>query len=299
MEKEPTKNNDLKSQILTKIESEAVVPRSRLFFNGCQLGLWLLWLLTALIGAAAIAVTLFIFSYQNFAMYEITHPNFFDFVMDIVPLLWFLVIISTLALAVFNVRHTKSGYRYPLWQIISSSLLLSVIGGLSLHVFGMGFTLDKKLGLITSHYESQERFEQKMWQQPEKGRLVGHLTEGEAVLPVPYIIFTDIKDNQWQMNIDDLNIDDINNLNSQKKVRILGIDNSGAVLSFHACAVFPWVYDYEHTIKELGEMRDQIRQQVMKHKLGLSRSDEGEEESEILETACGKLESLRRMQAAN
>lgn len=299
MEKDPNRNYDLKSQILTKIQSEAVVPRSRLFYNGCQLGLWLLWFATAFIGAVAIAVTLFIFSYQNFALYEITHPNFVDFVMDIMPLLWVLVFTSALALAVFNVRHTKSGYRYPMWQILTSSLLLSVIGGLSLHIFGMGFTLDKKLGLITSHYESQERSEQKMWQQPGQGRLVGHLLDGEAILPVPYIIFTDIQNNQWQMNIDDLNIDDINNLNTKKKVRILGIDNSGAIMSFHACAVFPWVYDYEHTMKELGKMRDKMRQQIMKHKLELSLSEKEQEETEILEKACAKLESLIRLQAAN
>jgi hypothetical protein len=46
-------------------------------------------------------------------------------------------------------------------------------------------------------------------------------------------------------------------------------------------------------------MRDQMRQQVMNLKLELSLREKGEEETEILDKACAKLEPIMRLQTAN
>lgn len=271
---------DLKSQILTKIESDAVNPRPRLFYRSCQAGLWFLWLITAVVGSVAVAVTLSIVSYKNFALYEVTHPTFIDFAMDYLPLLWIVVFISMLVLAVYNLRHTKTGYRYPLWQILSSSLAISVLGGFSLHILGMGFALDKQFGALTDHYQSQERLEQRMWQQPKQGRLVGILSEEEIILPMPFVNFRDSESKSWQMDITELNEVDITNLNSKKMVRVLGVQTDAGPWYFRACAVFPWVYDKEHTIIELSEIRDKMRNQLVRHKLSKTRNSKPDEEGE-------------------
>lgn len=281
MESDSSSRIDLKSQILSKIEKEAVVPRSRLFYRSYHMGLWFVWLITAVVGSVAVAVTLSIVSYKQFALYEVTHPNFIDFAMDYLPLLWIVVFISMLILAAYNLRHTKTGYRYPLWQILSSSLVISILGGFSLHILGMGFAVDKQFGVLTDYYQSQERLEQRMWQQPEQGRLLGVMLEEEIIQPMPFVNFIDSRSGNWQLDITELDEEDIINLNSRKLVRVLGVlQTNTEYKSFHACAVFPWVYDYEHTIKELSEMRNKMKNQLLRRKLNKTNNERKFEEGE-------------------
>ena len=266
MEPERQSAVDLKSQVLARIEKESVCPHSRLFFGSRECGVWTLWFLTVLFGALSVAVTLFVVTFQQYSFYEATHESFFAFAIDVLPYLWIFLFVVMVLFAVYNLRHTKNGYRYPLWKIVGSSLVLSLAGGSFLHIAGVGFSLDKQMGLFSKDYPSQEKLELKTWQNPQEGRLVGVLLSAEDGVPQPLFVVEDVSGTRWTTDISELHEMDRFVLETEKRVRVLGLLEDVNPPTFHACAVFPWVYEHEYSRSELRDMKNLMKERIARHR---------------------------------
>ncbi len=266
MESERQSAVDLKTQVLTRIEKESVCPHSRLFFGSRECGVWTLWLLTVLFGALSVAVTLFVVTFQQYSLYEATHESFFAFAVDVLPYLWILLFAVMVIFAVYNLRHTKNGYRYPLWKIVGSSLVLSLAGGSFLHLAGVGFILDKQMGVFSKDYPSQEKLELKLWQNPQEGRLVGVLLSAEDGVPQPLFMVEDENGTRWTTDISELHEMDRFVLETGNRVRVLGLLEDVNPPTFHACAVFPLVYEHEYSRRELRDMKNMMKERIARHR---------------------------------
>lgn len=256
--------SDLKSSILGQIEKEEVKPTAKWVFSSAEYAVWAMWILTVVLGALSVAVTLYVLSHQRFALYELTHRDFATFVVDVLPVLWLSIFVVMVVFAVFNIRHTKRGYRYPLWMIVGSSLVASLALGAFLHLAGAGFSLDKKMGAWSRGYASQEKLELKWWQNPEEGRLVGtamYVREGESTA----IRFIDVGGKAWQFEADELHDGEKDLLNRGVQVRVFGITTSGTDV-FHACGAMPWVQDRSYRGEELNEIRQGAREKISRFK---------------------------------
>ena len=262
----PPGRKDLKSQILTRIEKESVCPRSRLFFGSIECGVWALWGLTVLFGALSVAVTLFVVTFRQYSLYEATHASFLAFAIDVLPYLWIAVFAAMVLFAVYNLRHTKNGYRYPLWKIVVSSLVLSLAGGAFLHLAGVGFSFDKQMGVFSKDYQSQEKQELKLWQNPAEGRLVGAFLSAADGVPQPLFIFEDVAGVRWDTDVSELHSMDTYLLHTGKRVRVLGLLEEVNPPTFHACAVFPWAYEHEYSRKELRDMKYMMKERILSHR---------------------------------
>ncbi|HMO78494.1 MAG TPA: hypothetical protein PKD95_04860 [Candidatus Paceibacterota bacterium] len=258
MDIQPSTNSDLKTKVLSRIEGDALCPRSSYLFKGRECVLWCLWALTVLIGALAIAVTLFVLSLQVYSPYEVTHGSFWSFFIETLPFLWFLVFFAMVGFAVYNLRHTKNGYRYPLWLILGSSLVLSLAGGALLHLVGIGFIMDKQLAQFTKYYESQEKREQKIWQQPERGRLHGRQNIADTQNNRQTITFTDSQSVLWSTDITELDNDEILLLETGERVRLWGEVINISPPRFHACAALPWLHEAVFSRAELNNLKQRI-----------------------------------------
>ncbi len=260
----PDNNQDLKTQILNRLQTESLAPNSRWIYSGRELLVWGLWFASAIFGALAVAVSLFALIERHFSLYEVTHENFWSFAIEVLPYLWISIFIIMILLAVYNLRQTKNGYRYPLWQIFTSSLVLSVAGGSLMHLAGVGFFLDNQMGNFSAGYPSQERIEEKIWQSPERGRLVGFVSQSESkpVVLNEVIFFEGLDGRSFETNISQLHLEEINLLRTGKKVRLLGQIISVEPPRFHACAVFPWAFERDYSMKELSELRDTMRKGI-------------------------------------
>lgn len=273
---------DLTSQVLGKLETEAVTPRARWVYLTEEYALWVFWATTVVLGALSVAVALFVLSRQRFALFELTHRDFSTFAVDVLPTLWLVLFVSMVIFAVFNMRHTKRGYRYPLWQILGSSMVLSLVLGSVLHLAGAGFSLDKKLGVWSKGYSSQEKLELKWWQNPAEGRLVGkamYIREGADT----EIRFIDMAGTAWQLSLDELHEGEKQLLAEGRQVRIFGAVETDR--SFHACGAMPWVQDRSYRGEELDEIRQGTRAKIeafKQEKLAMMASS----------TVCGELMRL-------
>jgi len=248
------KCQSVKASVFGRIQEEHLCPRPRLFFFTCECAMWCLWAAATAMGALAVAISLFAVSHHQYALYEATHENFFTFLVDVLPFLWFAVFGLMLLVGGYNLRHTKRGYRYPLWQIIGSSVLLSFAGGSALQMFGFGNVIDHELGEQMSMYASQEKIEQRLWQAPADGRLLGRQTN-QTVEPTT-IVFTDISGNGWRVDVTDLSGPELDLLGKAELVRMLGLAENEEARIFHSCGVFPWTFDAHMTRDELYEARE-------------------------------------------
>lgn len=296
----PHSNKTLKESLLKRIETEDVCPRSRWFFMVQECFIWTFWLLSVVVGAFAVAVSLFVAVHHQYALYEATHENLFTFMVEVLPYLWLAVFGSTVYLAVYNLRHTRRGYKYSLTTILLSSLILSFAGGSALQYFGLGYTIDNILGQQMQIYVSQEKLEERLWQVPDEGRLVGKMILSTSA-PTTTIIFHDIDDNRWNMNISELSERDIKLLRLDRTVRLLGEVKNGQLNIFHACGVFPWMHDNEMTMEEMSLERKAFVEQVYNHmkkaedRLELIENEAYSSTTLPLQSVCANIAMVRRM----
>ncbi len=252
--------SDLKASVFDKIAAEEVKPRAKWVYSTQESAVWVMWVLTVVLGAISIAVALFVVSHQRFALYELTHRDFATFVVEVLPTLWLGLFIIMVGFAVFNMRHTKRGYRYPLWQILGSSLFLSVVFGVVLHMAGVGFSLDKQMGAWARSYPSQEKMELRWWQNPDEGRLVGTMMmvreSGDTDAR-----FIDAAGTAWQLELDELHSMERSLLERGEKVRVFGQVLEGQVL-FHVCGAMPWVQERPYKGDELNKIRQGAREKI-------------------------------------
>ncbi len=250
--KNTEKKQTLKECVFRRIESTDIKPLSRWHFLYQESFMWSLWLLSVLVGALATAVILYVLKNRHFAVYLATHENFFEFIVEVLPYVWFLLLVSMALLAVYNIKCTNRGYRRSLPTILLSSLALSIGIGTVLQTFGFGFTVDRMLGNHMPLYTSQQKFDERLWQAPMEGRLIGRQVLS-TVAPTSTIIFEDIDGNRWNFCVSELSERERELLASEQTVRMIGTTTVAGAKIFHACGILSWTTEHEPTMRHLGE----------------------------------------------
>lgn len=291
-----------KDKVMSRIEGERICPRSKAFFKTRECAVWSLWVVSVVVGALAIAVTLFVMSYRQYSLYEATHENFWTFLIEALPYIWIGIFGLMVGVAVYNLRHTKSGYRYPLWQIFGSSMVLSLAGGAGLHVFGFGYFVDHELGEQMNMYASQEKMEMRMWQSPADGRLLGRIVEA-PLPPMTVATFADVSGKTWQIDVTDLAPHEQELLMREDNVRLIGILDPVTNL-FHSCGAFPWLLDKPASREELSLARKDFEEKIHDFeerledrfpKLEEMESKQEEYEHHNDDSPCTELAPVKRM----
>lgn len=299
METNNEQKPNLKNAIFERILDEKVNPKPRWIFRSHEAMVWVLWAVSVLIGALAIAVSMFVISHGQYALFEATHENFVTFMMEALPYVWFVTFGTMAFAAVYNLRHTKRGYRYPVWQILASSVVLSFAGGSALQFFGFGYWVDHELGEQMPMYASQEKVDLKIWQAPEDGRLIGRVLEKN--LETDDFIFEDTTGTYWAINREELPERDARLLESNKTVRVLGRVVDEDAMLFHLCGVFPWMNGPEVNSKLLGEERNMFIQNAKEHLQRLEERIESREEAQLeqsvidTESICANIPAVKRI----
>lgn len=226
--------------------------------------MWVAWLFTVALAAVAAAITFFVIMHRQYTFYEATHDSFWRFMLDVLPYLWIVVFVVSATLALYHLRSTKRGYRYPLWGIIVTSVFASIAGGSLLHYYGMSYVLDHELGEYMPGYRSQAALEKQFWQMPSEGRLlVTYLREADSGSGV---IVEDVLGVKWFTNIDELYARDLELLRSGATMRLLGtIPGETEILRFHACGVFPWMYDHVTSMDDMYKDREEAIARLRQH----------------------------------
>lgn len=283
---EKKQENSVAKTVLTTIEKNHLEPRSRAFFTTKESVLWLLWAMSVVVGAVALAIIFMVCLSSVHALHELTHDSPISFWLEAIPYLWLAVLSSMMWWAWQNFRHTKRGYRYSVWFTILSSVGGSALVAVGLHMLGIGMIFDEELGRYTSLYTSQMEREERRWQQPEEGRLLG-MIEDETQEPV---LFRDIHGDEWLLFTSALWPEDRELVRSGRMVRVFGVERSGR--EFTACGLLPWGGEQRRALAELAEIREKMMRRS--HDVALWR----EEEREVARADCADLPMMRRLRTA-
>jgi len=226
-----------------------------MFFRSRECVIWALWFVSVAVGALAVAISVFVVTHRQYGLYEATHENWLTFMVEVLPFIWVIVFGLMAFLAVYNLKHTKTGYRYSITTVLASSIVLSFVGGSALQFFGLGYSIDAILGDQMPMYLSQEKIEHQLWQQPSEGRLIGRQV-AKAVVTSSVVVFQDTAGSRWRIEIQELLPADILLLASGENVRLLGQTTNETAKVFHACGVFSWMMHREVTMQQMSEQRE-------------------------------------------
>lgn len=266
----------LKTNVLKEIESKNVCPKSKWFFGCKECLFWMLWGLSVFFGALAIGVCYYALDRSQYYLYEATHGNLVLFLFEILPYVWMVLFAIMVLLALYNLRHTKRGYRYSLWHIILSSVILSIVVGFILNQLDFGYKLDRLIGQGMPQYMSQEKLERKLWMSASEGRLVGRQV-AVTEQPEQLIIFEDLDGMRWTVATHELHIRDRELLEGGYPIRLVGELVEGVPDRFHACGVFPWIVDNQLSQKDYDDERKAFIDRIYNHML------QAEERARLLE----------------
>jgi hypothetical protein len=232
----------LADKVLEQIEEQHVAPRPRWVFVVKNISFWALWMLSLLIGAAAMAASLFVFTNAGWEFRDVTHPQFVSFLMENIPILWIVALCLMLIFGIENLRHTKAGYRYPMILLLGLNLLGSVVLGYGLYQLGAGQFVDQDFGASIPFHRPMLMVQEHSWTRPQQGLLSGAVTDVDS--DFSHFTIRTFDGAQWTVAAEDVSDRGRDVLVHMPFVRVVGVplveqeDTSGTI--FHACFVFPW-----------------------------------------------------------
>lgn len=290
----PVGDSKLSASVLDTIDTQRVEPVPRWKFMMVEYSIWGLWVLTVLFGAIAFSVIIFVFTHAGFAFYEVTHEDGMRFLFEILPYMWVGAFALMAIVAHYNLRLTKKGYKYQVWQVLVSSIVASFVAGLVLHVVGVGFLVDNFIAKRIPMLPALERVEIQMWQHPEDGRMVGTY----EIMGKERGTFTDTEGNTWYVYEDELSPLDLDLLHSGNMVRLIGVPATSSADHFHGCGVFPWMYNNDVSVTEIFEERDKFIERMQSHheRMFAQMTATGSIPEFITKPICGTHAAVLRMQ---
>ncbi len=166
------KNNfDLK--ILEKIKEEKLKPLSRWYFVWKNYLVWGGSILALLASSAALSVMTYLFKFNDFYLSREINKSALEILLLTLPYFWILFLAAAIFIFYYNIKHTKTGYRYPLWLVAAVAFSLSILLCAIFCSFGWDAKIDEILGRKAPLYEKMLNPHLDFWSNPEEGRLVG------------------------------------------------------------------------------------------------------------------------------
>lgn len=168
----------LSDGILGKIKGEHICPRPRWCFLLKSCAFWSMLFVSVFLGSISFSVIVHLLTFGDFGMLGHLHGNLVTSAVMLVPYFWIFSLALFAAVAYFNWKHTKLGYRFRRRWIFVSSIVLSGFFGSVLYGLGMGKEIDFMMAKSMPFYDSSKHTgRSEIWLHPENGLLVGRIVE--------------------------------------------------------------------------------------------------------------------------
>ncbi|MEI7620596.1 MAG: hypothetical protein WCJ57_03440 [Candidatus Falkowbacteria bacterium] len=166
-----TKEFDQK--LVDKINEAKISPKPRWYFLLKNYAIWAAGFLALLAGSLAVSVMIYLIRYNGWETRIETHKSLWEFLLMTLPYFWIIFLGIFVFILYYNFKHTKGGYRYPVYLVAIFSVLVSIILGAAFYFLGLGQKIDNILGERAPLYEKVLNPQMAFWFNPEEGRLVG------------------------------------------------------------------------------------------------------------------------------
>ena len=220
-------------KLLKTIRSKKIIQKSRQKFVLKNIFFWSLFVFSIIIGGLAFSVILFAFNQVEFDLFSHITDSKIEFFLGLLPFFWIISCIVFLLISIFGIRHTKTGYRYSLFWVFGSSILLSIILGTSLFFAGGAEKMEQIFAENISVYKSLEEKKISRWSRAEEGFLSGEIIEKKETL-----IIKDWNNKKWEIDFKNAVIKGRISLEKDEKIKIIGKISKNNF--FTAIEIRPW-----------------------------------------------------------
>ena len=215
MEKEIEKSQKL----IKKITGKDIRPRPRWHFVFENYIFWSVFFIFTLFGSVAFSVVLYAATESDFDLLFSFSYSKVQLLIVSLPFLWIFFLAIFLAVSIFGVRHTKTGYRYSLLKIFSANILLSILLGALFFSTGGAEKMENIFAEKIPVYRSVEERRILRWSRPENGFLSGIILENKNS---EIVLIEDFNGKQWEINIQNAIVRPRASLDPGKKIKIIG-----------------------------------------------------------------------------
>ncbi len=147
-------NDHLTDSILKKIEEQRLAPTPRWQFLLTRTAFWVLAILSVVIGGVAFGVADYVFfDNDGINLSSLQDAPIHDIALSI-PYLWLAVLGIFTYIAYKGFRKTRSGYRYTTVMVLCSSVVASVVLGMSLNAVDFGQSVHTYLLSHATFYDA-------------------------------------------------------------------------------------------------------------------------------------------------
>ena len=171
--------DNLGDKVLRKIKEECICPKPRWQFLLKDYFIWLLFLVSLVVGSLAFCVSLHILFTNDWDLYQYLHTSLAGHILISIPYFWIVFLIIFVFIAYYNFKYTKSGYRRETYFVVGLSVVGSLFFGAFLHTLGTGERVEDFVSGNIPEYEKLTccGARKDIWVQPEKGLLAGEIKE--------------------------------------------------------------------------------------------------------------------------
>ncbi|NMC51271.1 hypothetical protein GYA54_00895 [Candidatus Kuenenbacteria bacterium] len=225
--------SQISDKILETIKDQGLKPTPKSNLRAKNLLLWFLFGLSIIFGALAVGISIFILANQEWDIYQRIEMNFGKILLLTLPYFWLAALVVFVGLGYYNYKNTKFGYRLPLARLIIFYLLATVILGILIYNFGLGYKLNNIFNEKLPGY-AQLNYEHRLWQKTDQGLLAGEIV---AITKNGFIL-QDLSGDHWQINALTANVQNDAILKIGERIKIIGditLENQ-----FTAEEIRPW-----------------------------------------------------------
>ena len=193
-------NKDISQNILEKIQKEQLKPKPRWTFQVKNYGLWVSGVLAIVVGGITVSVIIYTIQNNDWDLYAETENSLAGFVAKTLPYFWLLLLGLFVAIAHYNITHTKKGYRLPIKHLVLVSIGASVLLGCLLSLANTGYTVNAKLEKNIPFYSTHLLPRHYQWAHPEQGVLSGRVI---MITDENNFSLEDIRQRTWIIVVDE------------------------------------------------------------------------------------------------
>lgn len=170
---------DLSQKIINIIKDKKIKPKSRWQFLLRDYFVWFLFTISVVIGALATSVVLFMIKTQGHLLI-LPNLGLIRKLSVALPYFWLIILIIFMAVAYYNFKHTKTGYRYNTCLIVVLSIVFSLALGALIFIFGMAEKFEELTYNHLPIYHNLSDHRIRMLIRPHEGILAGWVVEGSV-----------------------------------------------------------------------------------------------------------------------
>jgi len=207
---------DISDKILQKIKEKRIKPRPKWQFMAERVLLWSSAILVTIIGSMAVSALIHRVATQDWDIHQYLGRGRLQHILLSLPYLWIGLVCLFIVLAYYNVRETKSGYKYKAYWIVIGSIIVSLFLGTVLYSAKVGKGIDSLLsGKLPPFLQTKQ---EEIWENPDKGLLGGEVIAREGEV----LAVKDFTGEVWAIDIQAVEIPLSLEIKAGDKVKLVG-----------------------------------------------------------------------------